>query len=176
MFVALENLDAELDISRAWEPITENIKISANESVDYYELKKHKQWFGQRCSKWFVERKQATLQWLQDRNEINKSVDIRRETSRQFRKKRGNIWKIKLMSLQRTVRTRTLETCIEEETNLWGAANLEVINLVKDENGDPLADSHNILNRWRNYFSQLLNVHRAKSKSKSHCDRQSVSQ
>ncbi|PNF33874.1 hypothetical protein B7P43_G06731 [Cryptotermes secundus] len=32
-------------------------------------------------------------------------------------------------------------------------------NLVKDENGDLLADSHNILNRWRNYFSQLLNVH-----------------
>jgi hypothetical protein len=23
-----------------------------------------------------------------------------------------------------------------------------------------LADSHNILNRWRNYFSRLLNVHR----------------
>jgi hypothetical protein len=33
-------------------------------------------------------------------------------------------------------------------------------NLVKDENGDLLEDSHNILNRWKNYFSQLLNVHR----------------
>jgi hypothetical protein len=32
-------------------------------------------------------------------------------------------------------------------------------NLVKDENGDLLACSHNILNRWKNYFSQLLNVH-----------------
>jgi hypothetical protein len=31
--------------------------------------------------------------------------------------------------------------------------------LVKDENGDLLADSHNILSRWKNYFSQLLNVH-----------------
>jgi hypothetical protein len=31
---------------------------------------------------------------------------------------------------------------------------------VKDENGDLLADSHNILNRWKNYFSQLLNVHK----------------
>jgi hypothetical protein len=29
---------------------------------------------------------------------------------------------------------------------------------VKDENGD-LADSHSILIRWKNYFSQLLNVH-----------------
>jgi hypothetical protein len=32
-------------------------------------------------------------------------------------------------------------------------------DLVKDKNGDLLADSHNILNKW-NYCSQLLNVHR----------------
>jgi hypothetical protein len=35
-------------------------------------------------------------------------------------------------------------------------------NFVKDENGDLLADSHNILNRWKNYFCQLLNVHRVR--------------
>jgi predicted site-specific integrase-resolvase len=33
---------------------------------------------------------------------------------------------------------------------------------VNVENGDLLADSHNILNRWKNYFSQLLNVHRVR--------------
>jgi hypothetical protein len=31
--------------------------------------------------------------------------------------------------------------------------------MVKAENGDLLADSHTILNRWKNYFCQLLNVH-----------------
>jgi hypothetical protein len=31
---------------------------------------------------------------------------------------------------------------------------------VKDENGDLLTYSHNILNRWKKYFPQLLNVHR----------------
>jgi hypothetical protein len=30
---------------------------------------------------------------------------------------------------------------------------------VKNENGDLLADSLYILDRWKNYFSQLLNVH-----------------
>jgi hypothetical protein len=29
---------------------------------------------------------------------------------------------------------------------------------VNDKNGDQPADSHNILNRWKNYFSQLLKV------------------
>jgi hypothetical protein len=32
-------------------------------------------------------------------------------------------------------------------------------NLVKDENSDLLADSNTIVNRWKSYFSQLLNVH-----------------
>jgi hypothetical protein len=31
-------------------------------------------------------------------------------------------------------------------------------NLMKDKNGDLHAYSDNILNRWKNYFSQLLNV------------------
>jgi hypothetical protein len=35
-------LDAEVEINNAWETIRENIKISANESLRYYELRKHK--------------------------------------------------------------------------------------------------------------------------------------
>jgi hypothetical protein len=31
-------------------------------------------------------------------------------------------------------------------------------NVVKDDKGDMVADSHSILARWRNYFSQLLKV------------------
>jgi hypothetical protein len=31
---------------------------------------------------------------------------------------------------------------------------------VKDKIGNLLAASHSILKRWKNYFSQLLNVHR----------------
>jgi hypothetical protein len=33
--------------------------------------------------------------------------------------------------------------------------------LVNDERGGLLADPHKILNRWKNYFCQLLNVHGA---------------
>jgi hypothetical protein len=34
-------------------------------------LKKHKPWFGERCSKLLDQRKQAKLQWLQDPCDIN---------------------------------------------------------------------------------------------------------
>jgi hypothetical protein len=30
---------------------------------------------------------------------------------------------------------------------------------LKDEKGDLVADCNSILTKWRNYFSQLLNVH-----------------
>jgi hypothetical protein len=33
------------------------------------------------------------------------------------------------------------------------------INIVRDEKGDLVADSHSILARWRNHFSQLLSIH-----------------
>ena len=36
---------------------------------------------------------------------------------------------------------------------------LKNCNIVKDEKGDMVADSRSIVARWRNYFSQLFNVH-----------------
>jgi hypothetical protein len=40
-FAALETLDNEVDINKAWETLRENIKISAEESLGYSELKRH---------------------------------------------------------------------------------------------------------------------------------------
>jgi hypothetical protein len=34
-----------------------------------------------------------------------------------------------------------------------------IINIIKDENGNLIADTHNVLNRWKNFFNQVLNVH-----------------
>jgi hypothetical protein len=50
-FAALEDLDTHVEINSAWETIRENITISAKESLGYFELKKHKPWFGEGCSK-----------------------------------------------------------------------------------------------------------------------------
>jgi hypothetical protein len=47
---------------------------------------------------------------------------------------------------------------------------------VKEANGDLRADSHSISNRWKNFFFQLLNVHRASdvSQIEIHTTEQSV--
>jgi hypothetical protein len=88
-FAVLEILDTGVDMNRAWETIRGNIKTSTNESLGYYELKKHKPWFDEGCSTLLDQRKQAKLQWLQDPSEVNGDNlnNIRRKTSTHFRKK-----------------------------------------------------------------------------------------
>jgi hypothetical protein len=65
-FTALKDLDTEVENNSAWETIRENVKISAKESLGYFELKKHKPLFDEGCSKLLDQRRQAKLEWLQE--------------------------------------------------------------------------------------------------------------
>jgi hypothetical protein len=100
------------------------------------------------------------MQWLQDPSEINGDnlKIVRREASRYFGNKREKYLKDKINELatnSKNKNIRDLHRGINECKRGYQTKN----NLVKDENGDLLAGSHNILNRWKNCFSQLLNVH-----------------
>jgi hypothetical protein len=98
------------------------------------------------------------LQWLQDPSEINGDnlKIVRREASRYFMNKKGEYLKDKIDEFttnSKNENIRDLYRGINEFKRDYQSRN----NLVKDENGDQLSDSHNILN----CFSQLLNVHNA---------------
>jgi len=82
--------------------------------------------------------------------------NVRHETSRTFRNKKREYLKEKINELE-TNRTKISETYggLNEFKNGYQPRT----NLVKDENSDLLADSHNILKRWKQYLHQLLNVH-----------------
>jgi hypothetical protein len=49
-----------------------------------------------------------------------------------------------------------LGTCIEASMTLTRVSSLE--RTVKEEKGDLITNSHSILVRWKNHFSQLLNI------------------
>jgi hypothetical protein len=81
--------------------------------------------------------------------------NVRRETSRYFRNEKRECLKDKINELatkSKNKNRRYLFRGINEFERDYQPRN----NLMKDENGDLLADSHNILSRWKNYFSQLL--------------------
>jgi hypothetical protein len=75
---------------------------------------------------------------------------------RTFRKKKRENLK-ELFSLKQTVRPKMSDLC--RGINEFKRGYQPRTNLVKDENDDLLAASHNVLNRWKNCFPQLLNVH-----------------
>jgi hypothetical protein len=56
-----------VDIDRSWKTIRNNSKISAKESVEYYELKAQKPWFDEGRTQLLDQKKQAKLQTLQRR-------------------------------------------------------------------------------------------------------------
>jgi hypothetical protein len=84
--------------------------------------------------------------------------NIRRDASRQFRNNKGEYLKEKFSELatnSKNKNIRDLHRGMNELKRGYQPRN----NFVKNENGKVLAESHNILNSWNNYFSQSLDVH-----------------
>jgi hypothetical protein len=73
--------------------------------------------------------------------------NVRREASRHFRNKKREY-------LKDNKNIRDLYRSIYELRKGYQPRT----NLIKDEKDDILTDPHKILNRWMNYFCQLLNV------------------
>jgi hypothetical protein len=104
--------------------------------------------------------KQAKLQWLRDQSEINGDNlnNGRREANRYFRNKKREYLKDKINELATNSKNKNIRD-LYRGVNEFKRRHQQRNNLVKDGNGDLLADSNNILNRWQNYFNQLLKVH-----------------
>jgi hypothetical protein len=76
--------------------------------------------------------------------------NVRCEASRHFRNKEREHMKDKIKELERNSKhIRDLYKAINEFKRGYQPIN----SLVRDENGDLLADSNNILNTCKNYFS-----------------------
>ncbi|KAJ4450915.1 hypothetical protein ANN_02349 [Periplaneta americana] len=163
-FATLESSDEvekELDVNRVWENIRDSIKIAAEQSIGYYETKKKKPWFDEDSCMVVERRKQAKLKFLQDSVEEKRDnyFNERREASRTIRNKKRGYLKEKLNEVETNSKNKNIRDLykgIKEFKNGYQPR----VNVIKDENGDLLADSPSILNRWKNYFAQLLNVHR----------------
>jgi hypothetical protein len=110
----------------------------------------------------FDGRKQAKLQWLQDPSEANEDnlSDVRQEASRHFRNKKREYLKDRINKLESNSKNKNIRN-LYRGINEFKKGCQPTTNLVKDERGDLLGDPHKILNRWKKYFCQLLNIDRA---------------
>ena len=98
------------------------------------------------------------MQWIQDPSQgnVDNPNNVRRDASRHFRNKKKVYLRAKIEELETNskINIRDLYRGINDMKKGYQPRT----KTVKDEKGDLVADSHSIMWRWRNYFSQILNV------------------
>ena len=103
------------------------------------------------------------MQWIQDpsRRNVDNLNKVRRDASRHFRNTKKAYLKAKIEELETNSKINNIRDLYRGINEFKKGYQPRTI-IVKDEKGDLVADSHSIMTSWRNYFSQLLNVHGAK--------------
>jgi hypothetical protein len=84
--------------------------------------------------------------------------NVRHEASGTFRTKKREYLKNKINKLEKNSKNKNVRD-LHRGISEFKKGYQPRTNMVKEENGDLLANSHSILSRWKNYFCQLLNAH-----------------
>jgi hypothetical protein len=97
---------------------------------------------------------------LHNPNQINGDnlQNVRHENSRIFRKKKREHLKGKINGLETNNKNKNIRD-LYRGINEFKKGYQPRINIIQDENDNLIADPQNVLNRWKNFFNQMLNVH-----------------
>ena len=100
------------------------------------------------------------MQLIQDpsRSNVDNWNNVRRDASRHFRNKKKAYLKAKIEELETNSKVNNVRDLYRGINDFKKGYQPRTV-ILKDEKGDLVADAHSIMARWRNYFSQLLNVH-----------------
>jgi hypothetical protein len=86
--------------------------------------------------------------------------NLRRETSRTFRNKKRECMKDSNNELETNNKNKNIRD-LYRGINEFKKYYQSKINTIKGENGNLLTDPRSVLNRWKNFFNQMLYVHGA---------------
>jgi hypothetical protein len=100
------------------------------------------------------------LQCIEDprQSNVDNLNNVRHEVSRHFRGKKKAHLRAKIEELETNIKIQNIKA-LYRGNNDFKKGYQPRSNIVKDENGDLVADSHSIGARLKNYFSQLFNEH-----------------
>ena len=122
-----------------------------------HEWKQHKPWFDEECLGFLDQRKRAKMQWLQDpcQSNVDNLNTVRREVGLHFRNKRKEYLRAKIEEIEANSKIQNIRD-LYREFNDFKKMYQPRCNTVKDEKSDLVADPHNIVVRWRKYFSPVI--------------------
>ena len=97
------------------------------------------------------------MKWVQDTSQsnVNNLNNVRCAATVHFRNKKKAYLKAKVEELETNSKMKNIRDLYRGINDFKKGYQLRY-NIVKDEKGNLVADSHSILGRWRNHFSQLF--------------------
>jgi hypothetical protein len=100
------------------------------------------------------------MQWVQipNKSNVGNLKKLTHQASRHLRNKKKACLNAKLEELETNCRIKNIRDLYRGMNDLVKDYQPRT-NIVKNVKGDLVADSQSILARWRNYYSQPLNVH-----------------
>ena len=103
------------------------------------------------------------MQWVHEpsQSNVDNLNNVKHEVSRYFRNKKKAYLRAKIEEIECNSKIKNIRD-LYRGINYFKKGYQPRGNIVKDEKVDLVADSHSTVARWRNYFSQLFNVHGVK--------------
>jgi len=100
------------------------------------------------------------MQWIQDSSQsIEDNLNnVRRDASRHFRNKKKAYLRAKIEELHTNSKISNIRELYRGINDMKKGYQPRT-RIIKNEKVDLFADSHSIMARWRNYFSQIFNEH-----------------
>jgi hypothetical protein len=164
MFEALqtvtENPD-EIGVDERWEIIEQTVKDAVKATIDYRKKRKDKPRFDEDCRKSVEKRRECKLTWLQVKDEGSHQVfsDAAKATGRSIRQKKAAYLKGKINEIETNSQrnnVRAMYIGINSHRKGFQAR----LNVVRNEEGNLVADAQGVLKKWKDHFSKILNVHK----------------
>jgi hypothetical protein len=133
-------------IARTYKRLGKTLKRIPKPQLGLYELKQHKPWFDEECSRFLHKRKQAKMQWVQNAhnsNVVNLNY-VRREASRHFRNKKNKYLKAKTDEIETNSKIKNTIDLYRDVID-FKKCYQPGTNIAKVEKGGLFTDSHSIL-------------------------------
>lgn len=152
--------DHDIDIDKKWEKLKIAIKETGEKILGSKDRKSNKPWFDEECRKSVEKRREARIMYLSDSNVENREIYVmcRKQVEKIVRQKKREWEKNRVLDIVDNNNKNNMRELYAGINSIRKGYQSQT-TLIKDKNGNLLADEAGILMRWKNYFDELLNVH-----------------
>lgn len=151
--------EVDEDVETLWETTKNLILQAGQETVGFRQSRKKKQWYDDDCAKAIEARRVARENYVRapTRRRTQEYSKARKEARKMLRSKKRAHAKQRLEELERNHQ-------LNENRKFYRGINAERkgyqprVNTCRDKAGNTLCEKEQIINRWAEYFEDLLNV------------------